>query len=243
MTELIRTYSTISQSVFHNHWLQGYVNRSYSENDSGQISLEKDGLNELFHYMDLQSFYCVKWQDLSTVVRNKFSVFQMYLATKSIFLPICLWSVAQLYPALCDPVNCSTQASLSFTNSQSLLKFMSIELVILPNHLTICHLLLLCLPSFPASGSFGMSQFFAVGGQSISPSNEYSGLIYFRIDWFDLLGVQGTLKSLLQHHNLKASILQHSAFLMVQFSHPFMTTGEIIALYTDLCWQSEVSAL
>ena len=94
-----------------------------------------------------------------------------------------------------------------------------------------------CLQSFPASGSFPMSQFFVSGGQSIgdsassiSPSNEYSGLISFRMEWLDLLEVQGTLKSLLQHHSSKASILQHSAFFIVQLSHPYMTTGKTIAL-------------
>ena len=94
-----------------------------------------------------------------------------------------------------------------------------------------------CLQSFPASGSFAMSQLFASGCQkywsfnfSISFSKDYSGLISYRIDWFDFLAVQGTLKSLLQHHSLKASILQHSAFFMVQLSHPYMTTGESIAL-------------
>ena len=91
--------------------------------------------------------------------------------------------------------------------------------------------------SFPASGSFQMSQFLASGGQSIgvlasgiSPSNEYSGLISFRMDWLDLLAVQGTLKSLLQHHSSKASILRPSAFFTVQLSHPYMTTGKTIAL-------------
>ena len=93
-----------------------------------------------------------------------------------------------------------------------------------------------CLQSFPTSGSFPMRQFFASGGQSIGasasvlPMNEYSGLISFRIDWFDLLSVQGTLKSLLQHHSSKASILVCSAFFIVQFSHPYMTTGKTIAL-------------
>ena len=95
-----------------------------------------------------------------------------------------------------------------------------------------------CLQSFPESGSFPMSQFFASGGQGIgvsasasaSASNEYSGLIYFRMDWLDLLSVQGTLKSLLQHHSSKASILQCSTFFIVQLSHPYMTTGKTIAL-------------
>ena len=79
---------------------------------------------------------------------------------------------------------------------------------------------------------------------SISPSGEYSGLISFRMDWLDLLAVQRTLKSLLQHHSSKSSILQHSAFFMVQLSHPYMTTGKTIALtrYLDLCWQSNISA-
>ena len=93
-----------------------------------------------------------------------------------------------------------------------------------------------CLQTFPASGSFQMSQFFTSGGQvlsfsfSISPSNEYSGLISFRMDWLDLLAVQGTLKSLLQHHSSKASILRRSAFLILQPSHPYMTTGKTIVL-------------
>ena len=87
------------------------------------------------------------------------------------------------------------------------------------------------LQSFPASGSFQMSQFFTLGGESnISPCNEYSGLISFRMDWLDLLAVQGTLKSLLQHHSSKASVLQGSAFFIVQLSHPYMTTGKTIAL-------------
>ena len=92
-----------------------------------------------------------------------------------------------------------------------------------------------CFQSFPAAGSFQMSHFFTSAGQrsftfSISPSNEYSGLISFKMDWLDLLAVQGTLKSLLQHHSSKASILQRSGFFTVQLSHPYMTTGKTIAL-------------
>ena len=103
-----------------------------------------------------------------------------------------------------------------------------------------------CLQSFPASGSFSMSQLFALKYWSfrfsISPSNEYSGLISFRIDLFDFLAVQGTLKSLLQHHSLKTSILWHSAFFMVQLSHPYMTTGKTIAL-TRWTFASKVMSL
>ena len=104
------------------------------------------------------------------------------------------------------------------------------------------------LQSFPSSGALPVSQFFSSGGQKcwsfsfiISPSNKYSGLISFRIDWFDLLAVQGTLKSLLQHHRWKASILQHSTFFMVRLSHQYMTTGETLAL-TRLTILGNVSA-
>ena len=103
-------------------------------------------------------------------------------------------------------------------------------------HLILCCPLLLCLQSFPASGFFLMSWLLTSGGQSIgasasvSPSSEYSGLIFFRMDWFDLPAVQGTLKSLLQHNSLKASIIWRSAFFMGQLSHPYMTTGKTIAL-------------
>ena len=134
------------------------------------------------------------------------------------------------------PQTAAHQASLSITNSQSSLKLMSIESVMPSNHLILCCPLLLLL-SFPASESFQMSQLFASGGQSIgvfsfsiSPSNEYSGLISFRMDRLNLLALQGTLKSLLQHHSSKASILLHSAFFKVQLSHPYMTTGKTIAL-------------
>ena len=120
------------------------------------------------------------------------------------------------------PRDCSTPGF--HINSQSLLKLMSIKSVMPFNHLILCHPLLLLLQSFPASGSFPMSDFFASGGQctgasafSISPSKEYSGLISFRIDLFNLFAVQGTLKSLLQHHSSKASVLQHSAFFLFFF--------------------------
>ena len=129
------------------------------------------------------------------------------------------------------PWTVARQASPSLTISQSLPKLMSIESVMLSNHLILCHPLLL-LPSIFASIRV-FSNELAVHIKwpkywsfsfSISPSNEYSGLISFKIDWFDLLAVQGTLKSLLQHHSSKASILQHSTFVMIQLSYPYMTT-------------------
>ena len=135
------------------------------------------------------------------------------------------------------PWTAARQPSLSITNSWSLLKLMSTESVMLSNHLILCRYLLLCLQWFPAPGSFPRSQFFTSGGQSIgvlvsasAPSNEYLGLISFTINWLDFLAVQGTLKSLLQHHSSKASIFQHSAFFPVQLSDPYMTTGKTIAL-------------
>ena len=119
------------------------------------------------------------------------------------------------------PWTAARQASLSITNSWSLLKFMSIDLVMPFNHLILCCPLLFLLSIFPSLRVFSSESVLRIRwlndwSFSISPSNEYSGLISFRIDWLDLLAVQGTLKSLLQHHSSKASILQHSAFFMVQ---------------------------
>ena len=135
------------------------------------------------------------------------------------------------------PWTAAHQASLSFTISQSLLKLMSIESVMPSNHLILCHPLLLLLSIFPGIRVFSRESTLCIKWPnywsfsfSISPSNEYSGLISFRLDWLDLLAVQETLKSLLQHHNSKASILWCSAFFMVQPSHPYMTTGKTTAL-------------
>ena len=135
------------------------------------------------------------------------------------------------------PLTAACQASLSFANSRSLLKLMSIESVMPSNHLVLCHPLLLLPSIFPSIRVFSNELTLHIRWPkdwsfsfSISPSNEYSRLISFRIDGFDLLAVQGTLKSLLQHHSSKASILQHSAFFMVQLSHPHMTTRKTIAL-------------
>ena len=127
------------------------------------------------------------------------------------------------------------QVPLSSIISQSLLKFMSIEPVMLFNHLIVCHLLLLLSSVFPSIRVFPSELALYIRWPkywsfSISPSNECLGLISLRINWFDLLAAQGTLKSLLQHHNSKASILWCSVFFMVQLSHPYMTTGKILAL-------------
>ena len=137
-----------------------------------------------------------------------------------------VWLIATLWTATC-------QASLYITNSRSLLKLMSIESVIPFNHLILCRPLLFLPSIFPNIMVFSSESALHIRWPkywsisfSISPSNEYSGLISFRMDWLDLLAVQRTLKSLLQHHSSKVSILKHSAFFMVQLSYPCMTTGK-----------------
>ena len=160
-------------------------------------------------------------------------------------VPLCatLWTAAR-------------QASLSITNSRSLPKLMSIDSVMPSNHLILCHPLLFLSSIFPSIRVFSNESVLCIRWPkywtfsfSISPSSEYSGLISFRMDWLDLLAVQGTLKSLLQHHSSKASILWCSDFFIVQLSHPYMTTGKTIALtrwtfigkvmslfFNILCW-------
>ena len=155
---------------------------------------------------------------------------------KHIFSSVQFSSVAQSCPTLCNPWIAALQASLSITNSQNLLKLMSIELVMPSNHLILCRPLLLLPSVFPSIRVFSSESVLHIRWPnywsfsfSIRPSSEYSGLISFRMDWLDLLAVQGTLKSLLQHHSSKASILWCSAFFIVQLSHPYMTTGKTIA--------------
>ena len=141
------------------------------------------------------------------------------------------------------PWTAALQASLSIINSWSLLKLMSIASVMPSNHLMLCHPLLLLPSIFPSSRVFSNELVLRIRWPkywsfsfNISPSNEYSGLISFRMDWLDIPAVQRTLKSLLQHHSSKSSILWCSAFFIVQLSHPYMTTGKSIAFdLTDLC--------
>ena len=137
-------------------------------------------------------------------------------------------SLTQYVRLFATPWTAARQASLSITSSQTLLKLMSIKSVMPSNHVILCHPLLL--QSFPASGSFLNESVLCIRWPkywsfsfNISPSNEYSGLISLRMDWLDLFAVQGTLKSLLQYHSSKASILWCPAFFTVQLSHPYMT--------------------
>ena len=156
---------------------------------------------------------------------------------KSIMLFSSVQFSRSVVPNSAAPWTAACQTSLSITNSQSLLKLMSIELVMPSNHFMLCCPLLLLSSIFPSIGSFSNESVLRIRWPkywsfsfNISLSNEYSGLISFRMDWLDLLAVQGTLKSHLQHHSSKASVLWHSAFFIVQLSHPYMTTGKTIAL-------------
>ena len=163
-----------------------------------------------------------------------FAVWKFYL----VFQP----AVAVIYSLgrvrfFVTPWTAARQASLSITNSRSLLELMPIELVMPSNHLILCRPLLLPPSIFPSIRVFSSEPVLCIRwpeywsfSYSTSPSNEYSGLISFRMDWLDLLAVQGTHKSRLQHHSSKTSILRHSALLIVQLSHPYVTTGKTTAL-------------
>ena len=174
----------------------------------------------------------------------------LFLSSKYLYFHLCSWldctplfwevSSVQLLSHVwlfVTPWSTAHQASLSITSSRSLLKLMSIESVMPSSRLILCCLLLLLPPIPPSIRVFSNESTLHMRWTkywsfsfSISPSNEHPGLISFRMDWLDLLAVQGTLKSLLQHHGSKASIFRHSAFFTVQLSHPYMTTGKTTAL-------------
>ena len=173
----------------------------------------------------------IKWTKVHSVHEADVDI-----TTSIVYFSQSVSSVAQSCPTLWTPWTAACQATLSITNSQSLLKLMSIEWVMPSNHLILCCPLLLLPSIFTSIRIFSDESVLHIRWPkycsfsfSISPSNEYSGLISFRMDWLDL-AVQGTPKSFLQHHSSKASILRHSAFFIVQLSHPYMTTGKTIAL-------------
>ena len=158
--------------------------------------------------------------------------------------------VTQSCPTLCDPWTSARPASLSITNSQSLLKLMSIESVMPSNHFILCSPILLPPSIFPGNRVFSNKSVLCIRWPkywsfsfNISPSDEYSGLISFRMDWLDLLAVQGSLKSIILHYSSKASIFQFSTFFIVQFSHPIQDYWKKHSFdQMDHCWQSNVSA-
>ena len=160
------------------------------------------------------------------------NAFLLYISNQ--FSPVQLLSRVWIFAT---PWTAALQASLSITNCWSLFKLTSLESVMTSNHLILCHPLPLLPSIFPSIRVFSNKSVLSIRWPkgwsfsfNISPSNEHPGLISFRMDWLDLLAVEGTLKSLLQHHTSKASILWCSAFFIVKFSHPYMTTGKTIAL-------------
>ena len=166
-----------------------------------------------------------------------FIVFFLVISLSSFAIRISSVQLLSYVWLFATPWTAAHQASLSITNSRSLLKLMSIKLVMPSNHLILCRLLLLPPSIFPSIRVFSNESVVHIGWPkywsfsfSISPSHEYSGQISFRMDWLDLLAVQGTLKDLLQYYSSKASILRCSAFFVVQFSHPYITTGKTRAL-------------
>ena len=161
----------------------------------------------------------------------------------------CCCSVTQSCPTLCNPMTAAQQASLSFTTTQSLLKLMSIKSVMPSNHLILYRPLLLLPSVFPSIRVFSNESVLPIRWPqywsfsfSINTSSEYSGLISFRIDWFDIFAVQGIPKSLIQHHSSKASIFWCSAYFMVQISYPYLTARKNEFYYIDLCQQSNFYA-
>ena len=174
---------------------------------------------------------------LRSSLSNKLSSLCSFTLAIILYSSVQFSSVAQACPTLCDPIDCSMPGIPVHHQLLSLFKLMFIELVMPSNHFILCHPLLPLPPIFPSIRVFSNESVLHIRWPkywsfsfNISPSNEYSGLISFRMDWLDLFAIQGTLKSLLQYHSIKASILQCSAFFIVQLSHPYMTTGNTIAL-------------
>ena len=183
--------------------------------------------------MYVSDCYYISWGETGTLLYC-YTIVSWLPCLISAFLPssVAVQSLSPVWPSA-TPWIAARYSYLPFTISQSLIKLMSIELVIPSNHLILCHPLLLLPPIFPTIRVCSSESALLISWPkywgfnfSISPSNEYSVLISFRIDWLDLLAVQGTLKSLLQHHSSKAWIRQHSAFLMVQCSNPYITPGK-----------------
>ena len=172
-----------------------------------------------------------------------------YITSQWFLRSIVIQSLSHFW-LLATPQTAARQTSLSITNSWSFFKLMFIESVMPSNHLILCCPLLLLPSIFPSTRVFSNESVLHIRWPkdwsfsfSISPSNEYTGLTSFMIDWFDFLAVQGNLKSLLQQHRLKGSILRRLALLMVQLSHPYVTIGKNHSFdYTDLCRQSNISA-
>ena len=219
-----------SCETIHSCLLRTEEERWVSQLNPNEVTASKYGLVSLCHLKNKN--HCVGPHELTasqnvhkvSFPKNQFKIIQFSSVTQS-----CL--------TFCNPMDCSTPGFPVHPNSQSSLKLMPTESVMPSNHFILCRPLLLLPLVFLSIRAFSNESVLHIRwpkhwsfSSSISPPNEYSGLISFRIDRFDLLAIQGTLKSLLQHHSSKASVLWHSAFFMVQLSHPYMTTGKTIAL-------------
>ena len=196
--------------------------------DSCMPSLNPVALSKFLNLSKFPFPTCKTWMIIAATTHSAMRLKQAFSSVQ--------FSHLVVSDSLRTPRTAAHQASLTITNSRSLLKLMSVESVMPSIHLLLCRPLLLPASIFPSIRGFSSESVLRIRWPnywsfnfSISPSNEYSGLIAFRIDWFNLLAVQGTLKSL-QHYSSKASILWRSAFFMVQLSHPYMTTEKTIAL-------------
>ena len=226
-----------SRSLRHSSWCERHWLRAKPHSPAASAAREPGFLSVLPFLLTLFLFLLL----VSSLLffPHVSSLLPCLLNEKSCNLSVQFSSIQLLSPVrlFATPWTAVCQASLSITNSQSLLKLMPIESVMPSNHLILCHHLLLPPSIFPSIRVFSNESVLCIRWPkywsfsfSISSSNEYSALISFRMDSLDLLAVQGTLKSLLQHHSSKASILWRSAFFLVQLSHPYMTTGKTIAL-------------
>ena len=207
------------------------------------ITLDKPSREHIFLH-----FLCHR-KGISLAARKGFNSSRKYRNDKNILMTHLFCSVSRSCLTLCNPMVCSTPGFPVHHLFPELAQT-HVHWVGDANHFILCHPLLFLPSIFPSISVFSNESVLHIRSPkywrfsfSISPSNEYSGVTCFRIDWLDLLEVQGTLKSFLQYHNLKASILQHSAFLMVQLSHQYMTTGKNHSFeFTALCRQSDVFA-
>ena len=241
------THNKFTQSAFfltpvHNQ--MDYTNENFSYSGAWNTLGNEIGLEKHIHYWSLDGSEGTRGERGVQKGRKGFKcIFKIHMcqvlwkSTHVYYYDTSVSSVAQSWLTLSDPMNRSTQASLSITNSRSPPKPMSIESVMPSNHLILCRPLLLLPSIFPSIRVFSNESALRIRWPkywsfsfNISPSNEHPGPISFRMDWLDLLAVQWTLKSLLQHHSSKASILRCSAFFIVQLSYPHMATGKTIAL-------------